>query len=163
MGHAPPNKVWSRLEVVLQMPAMSAVVPGQVCQVFGSQDVFVALGVNLDEGLAGLEDACLGDIYLLAREAVAQKLVLRRGGDGQKVADGSALGISGAQVSIAARYTLMTPDGDKVELLALRVSAESGFEPGYFILPLSPIGPQIEYTLVKVEEPKPQEWLMDLM
>ena len=139
--------------MVLQMPAMSAVVSGQVCQVFDSQDVFVSHGVNLDDGLARQEDACLGDIYLLAREAVAQKLVLRRGGDGQKVADGSALGPPGAQVSIAARYTLMSPDGDRVELLALQVSAERGFEPSYYILPLSPIGPQIEYTLVKVEDP----------
>jgi len=149
--------------MVLQMPVMTAVVPGQVCQVFGSNDVFVSLGVNLNEGLAGLEDACLGDIYMLAREAMAQKLVLQRGGDGQSVAEGSALGTPGARVTIAARYTLMAPDGDRVELLALRVWAECGLEAGYHIFPLSPIGPQIEYTLVKMEEPQPDERLMDLL
>jgi len=36
-------------------------------------------------------------------------------------------------------------------------------EGAYYILPLSPMGPQIEYTLVKMEEPQPEERLMDLL
>lgn len=140
-----------------------ATLPGQVCQVFTSQDVFVSIGVNLDEGLAGLDDACLGDIYELAQGAEAQKLVLQRGGETQIVAEGSDLGAPGALVTIAARYTMMAPDGDRVELLALRVWAQVGLEAEYFVLPLSPMGPQIEYTLVKMEEPLPEERLMDLL
>lgn len=133
--------------------------PGQICQVFGAADVFVSIGVNLDEGLAALEDICLGDIYELAQNAVAQKLVLQRGGEDQRVAPQSEIGTPGAQVTLAARYTLMAPDGDKVELLALRM-ADTG---AHWLLPLSPIGTAIEYTLVKREVPQPEERLLDLL
>lgn len=148
------------MEAVVQLPSQSASLPGQVCQVFGSDDIYVSTGVNLDEGLASLDEVCLGDIYTLAQGAVPQKLTLQRGGDGQTVATGSALGVPGATVKIAARYTMMAPDGDKLELLALRIEAESS---AYYILPLSPMGMMIEYTLVKMEEPKPEERLMDLL
>lgn len=151
------------MEIVVQTPTELAALPGQICQVFASDDVFVSIGVNLDEGLAGLDDVCLGDIYELALRAEPQKLILQRGGAAQSVAEGSSLGMPGARVTIAARYTMMAPDGDRVELLALRVWAERGFDGAYYILPLSPMGPQIEYTLVKKEEPKPDERLMDLL
>lgn len=151
------------MDIVVQPALDQTLLPGQICQVFTSQDVFVSIGVNLDEGLAGLDDACLGDIYELAQDAVPQTLILQRGGATQNVAQGSTLGTPGALVTIAARYTMMAPDGDRVELLALRVWAERGFVGDYYILPLSPMGPQIEYTLVKMEEPQPEERLMDLL
>ncbi|WP_231575879.1 Hint domain-containing protein [Pseudorhodobacter ferrugineus] len=147
----------------MQATVEQSALPRQICQVFTSDDVFVSIGVNLNEGLAGLDDACLGDIYELAQGVEAQKLVLQRGGDAQTVAEGSALGTPGALVTIAARYTMMAPDGDKVEMLALRVWANAGLDGAYYILPLSPMGPQIEYTLVKMEEPQPEERLMDLL
>lgn len=147
----------------MQTPQQPAGLPGQVCQVFSSDEIYVSIGVNLDEGLASLDEACLGDIYTLEQNAEPQKLTLRRGGDGQTVAEGSALGKPGALVEIAARYTMMAPDGDKVELLALRIGADSRTRGAYYILPLSPMGAMIEYTLVKMEEPKPEERLMDLL
>lgn len=134
-----------------------------MCQVFDSYDVFVTIGVNLNEGLAGLGDACLGDIYELAHDAQPKKLTLRRGGNATTVAEGSALGAAGAVVQIVARYTMMAPGGDKVDLLALEISTDSGLTCEYYILPLSPMGAMIEYTLVKMEEPQPNESLIDLL
>jgi hypothetical protein len=130
-----------------------------VCQVFDADDIFVSVGVNLGEGLGGLDDVCLGDIYALAPDAKATALTLTRGGGSQVVAAGSAVGAAGDTVTIAARYTMMAPDGDRVEVLALEIG------PGraYSILPLSPIGAAIEYTLVKMEEPQPDERLIDLL
>lgn len=124
-----------------------------------SEDVFVSIGVNSGEGLAGLDDACLGDIYELDNGATPLKLLLQRDGDKQIIAPGSDAGTLGAQVTHVARYTMMAPDGDKVELLALKAAGVAG----HYILPLSPIGAQIEYTLLKVEEPQPEERLMDLL
>lgn len=124
-----------------------------------SDDVFVSIGVNSGEGLAGLDDACLGDIYELDNGATPLKLLLQRDGDKQIIAPGSDAGTPGAQVTLVARYTMMAPDGDKVELLALKAAGVAG----HYILPLSPIGAQIEYTLLKVEEPQPEERLMDLL
>ncbi len=133
--------------------------PGQLCQVFDSHDIFVSIGVNSGEGLGGLDDVCLGDIYELDEVASPKKLFLQRDGDQQIIGPDSEGGSPGARVKLIARYTMMAPDGDKVELLALAVDGREG----HFILPLSPIGAQIEYTLLKMEEPQPEERLMDLL
>lgn len=126
---------------------------------FASDDVFVTLGVNLNEGLARLADACLGDIYMLASDAEAKKLILQRSGDGQTVAAGSAVGVAGALVTIIGRYMLLAPDGDKVDLLAVQI----GEQQDHFILPLSPMGANIEYSLVKSEVPQADERLIDVL
>jgi hypothetical protein len=133
-----------------------------MCQVFRSEDVFVSIGVNLDEGLSSLDEACLGDIYQLAHGAVAQKLLLERGGNGQIVAAGSGLSEAGTDVTIAARFTMLAPDGDRLELLALHITGKDRLG-GYFILPLSPMGEKIEYTLIRAEEPQPDERLIDIL
>lgn len=148
----------ARLEFTVTIAAQNTL-PGQVCQVFRSIDVFVTIGVNLDEGLDGLDTACLGDIYELAHDAVAQKLTLQRGGNSQIVATDSSIGTPGAAVTLVARYTMMAPDGDKVELLALQIANSRD----HWLLPLSPIGTGIEYTLVKMEDPEPEERLLDLL
>jgi hypothetical protein len=141
----------------------SSNLPGQLCQVFASDDFFVTIGVNLNEGLSSLDEACLGDIYELVQDAAPHKLLLARGGDSQIIAQGSSLGTAGAKVTIEARFTMLAPGGDKVELLALHIAADAGDGGGYFVLPLSPMGEQIEYTLIQAEEPQPDERLSDLL
>ncbi len=133
--------------------------PTQVCQVFKCDDIYVSIGVNHGEGLAGLDDVCLGDIYVLAVNPAAQAMTLQRDAAAQIIAPDSQTGTPGAKVTLAARYTMMAPDGDKLELLALRVDPDAA----YFILPLSPMGTNIEYTLVKMDKPQPDERLMDLL
>jgi hypothetical protein len=123
----------------------------------------VSIGVNLDEGLSSLDEACAGDIYQLAHGATPQKLLLARGGTGQIVAQGSGLGTPGAHVTIAARFTMLAPGGDRLELLALHIAAGDTDAGGYYILPLSPMGEKIEYTLIRVDEPQPNERLIDLL
>jgi hypothetical protein len=150
------------MESFVQPLPHTTALPGQQCQVFESHNVFVSIGVNLDEGLQGLDDACLGDIYELAQEAQPKKLTLQRGVAGATIAEGSALGTAGAAVKIMARYTLMATGGDTLELLALQISDEAGLSDCY-VLPLSPMGAKIEYTLVKKEEPQPEERLTDLL
>jgi hypothetical protein len=158
MGRVPSRNL-VKLDYVVTSAPLTHSLPEQVCQVFASEDIFVHIGVNLDEGLASLDDACLGDIYTLATGAKAQKLVLQHSNDGQAVAQDSDAATPGEMVTIEAHYTMLAPDGDKVELLALRIG-----NPGRFhILPLSPIGAAIEYTLIKIEEPRPEERLSDLL
>jgi hypothetical protein len=150
------NIVANELDFALS-PAAS--IPSQICEVFGTTDIFVTIGVNMGDGMGALDDACLGDIYELSTDASAQKMILKRDGDLQTVADDSDVGRPGAVVRLAARFTMMAPDGDKVELLAL-TSDETD---EYWLLPLSPIGVQIEYTLVQMAQPAPEERLMDLL
>lgn len=158
MGAYSASDVFGLDSDVTRAPDPSSL-PGQECQVFAAADVFVTIGVNFGDGLEGLEDVCLGDIYELAEDAQAKTLTLQRGGETQIVAAGSAVGAMGATVTLAAHYTLMAPDGDKVDLLALQID---GHGP-YWLLPLSPIGANIDYTLVKMEKPKPEERLLDLL
>lgn len=133
--------------------------PGHACQIFRSTDVFVTSGSNQGDGLGGPHDIDLGDIYQLDPDAQPLRLVVSQpDGSDQRVAAGSAVGAEGQLIRLEARYALMAPDGDKVELLVLQLdSAER------FILPLSPIGAQVDYTLLSVEPAPTDLMLADLL
>lgn len=133
--------------------------PLQVCQVFRSDAIYVSTGANFGDGMAGPDDVCLGDVYVLDDRARPERLMLTRGSVQQVVAAGSAVGRPGAAISLAARYTMMAPDGYNVELLVL-LAEQSGET---LILPLSPIGVGIDYTLVKIEEAPREGRLADLL
>ncbi|MDN5786262.1 Hint domain-containing protein [Pseudorhodobacter sp.] len=148
-----------RMDIALTAAPNISMPPEQVCQVFPAPDIFVSIGVNLGDGLTELEACCLGDIYELAADAAAYRLVLLRDDLGQIVAQNSGVGVPGERVVLNARYTMLAPDGDKVELLALRLRGSDQ----NVVLPLSPIGSQIEYTLIKAEEAHPEERLLDLL
>ena len=129
--------------------------PGHACQIFRAADIFVASGSNQGDDLGGPQDVDLGDVYQLDRLAAPLRLVVSQpDGTDQRVAAGSAVGVEGQHIRLEARFALMAPDGDKVELLILLLdSAER------FVLPLSPIGPQVDYTLLSVE-PAPTDLLL---
>ncbi len=130
--------------------------PGQAAQVFAADDIYVATGVNAGDGL-DLPDAVeAGDIYALDPDARALRLLLTPG-EAPLVAEGSALGRPGEAVRMVARYTLMSPDGDRVELLILALEA------GLFALPLSPMAAATDYTLVQTETAPAETRLADLM
>jgi hypothetical protein len=149
MGQNPADEIAG-----LDLDVTPALFPDQACHVFRAEDVFVTAGVNLGDGLTTPELACAGDIFQLTKGAAARSLTLAC--DGQTVARGSAVGVLGAAVQVIARFTMMAPDGDKVDLLALKTGGE------YWVLPLSPIGSRIDYTLVKMDQPQPGERLLDL-
>ena len=127
--------------------------PGQACMVFPADLIFVTHGVNAGEALGLPEEICPGDVYELEQGAEALRLIVAGGA----VAKGSAFGAPGAAVEIVARYTLMGDDGNRVELLALRVAQE------LFALPLSPMGQGTGYQLLKVEEAPEETALSDLL
>ena len=133
--------------------------PGHACQLFAAEDIYVTIGVNTGDGLAPPDDVLEGDIYELDAAARPLRLVMTRpvAGVEPQVAEGSAVGTPGEVVRMAARYTLMSPDGDKVELLLLPVSGR------LYALPLSPLSARADYTLVKVETAPEETRLSDLM
>ena len=133
--------------------------PGHACQVFRAADIFVTQGSNQGDDLAGPGAVDLGDIYQLDRQAEALRLVVSQPvGHDQHVAAGSAVGHAGQQIRLEARYALMAPDGDKVELLILLLDDDARF-----VLPLSPIGAQVDYTLLAVEPAPTGLMLADLL
>ncbi|MFZ1470974.1 MAG: Hint domain-containing protein [Paracoccaceae bacterium] len=141
------------------MSATASTLPGHACQVFAAEDIYVTIGVNAGDGLGLPDDVLAGDIYELVPDAAPLRLVLTRAAPGRdpQVAEGSAIGSPGNAVRMAARYTLMSADGDKVELLLLPVAGQ------LYALPLSPMGAQSDYTLLKIETAPEETRLSDLM
>ena len=136
-------------------PAAPPLHPGHACQVFRAADIFVASGSNQGDDLCGPQDVDPGDVYRLDPAAAPLRLVVSQPiGADQRVAPGSAVGAEGQQIRLEARYALMAPDGDKVELLILLVDGTQRF-----VLPLSPVGAEVDYTLLSVE-PAPTDLLL---
>jgi Hint domain len=129
--------------------------PGQAFQVILADDLFVTQGANHGDALAGPALVCLGDVYELEPQRDALRLVLTPGDT--RVGPGSELGTPGDTVMLEARYTLMTPDGDRVELAVLRVGDLR------CALPLSPMAERTEYTLLAVDTTPQAARLSDLL
>ncbi len=130
--------------------------PGQACQVFAADDIYVSAGVNAGDGLRLPDQVVAGDVYTLEPGALPLRLLLTPG-EAPVVAAGSSLGTAGEPVRMVARYTLMSGDGDRVELLMLVLGA------GLFALPLSPVAADEDYTLVQTETAPAETRLADLM
>lgn len=139
--------------------ATPPVLPGHVSLVFRAEDVFVTIGVNLDEGLGGPDDVVAGDIYELDERARPLRLVMTRpyAGKEPQVAEGSAVGQPGDAIGRRGRYTMMSADGNRVELVLLDVRGEA------LVLPLSPLTHRTGYTLVETAPPAEDTRLSDLM
>ena len=133
--------------------------PGHACQIFRAADIFVAAGSNHGDDLGGPQDVDLGDVYRLDPSATPLRLVVSQPiGADQRVAPGSAVGAEGQSVLLEARFSLMAPDGDKVELVILLLD-----DGQRFVLPLSPVGAQVDYTLIAVEPAPTDLMLADLL
>jgi hypothetical protein len=136
----------------------SATLPSQACQVLAADAIYVCQGVNHGEGLGGPEDVVPGDLYALDPAQPPLRLVVERGAGGQHVGVGSAIGQPGDALRIEARYALMAADGDRVELALITLPDGSRY-----VLPLSPMAAQTEYTLLKVDTAGAETGLSDLL
>lgn len=133
--------------------------PGQAAQVLLARAIYVITGVNLGDGLEGSDAVCLGDVYALDPAERPRRLVVIKGPTGaQHIGMGSEIGDPGARVGFDVRYTFMTEDGDKVEILLLSLPDGSRFA-----LPLSPMSSQADYTLLKMEIAPKDVSLSDLL
>ncbi|MFN3846603.1 MAG: Hint domain-containing protein [Paracoccaceae bacterium] len=132
--------------------------PAHACQVFPADAVYVIHGVNGGDGLCGPQDVCEGDIYALEHDAQPLRLVLAHGQDGQRIAHGSQIGQPGEALRLEARYTLIAPDGDRIDLLLMRLDSGAGVA-----LPLSPMSAHADYTLVAIDAAPEAVRLADLL
>ncbi len=139
-------------------PTPHAALPGHASQVFAADAIYVIHGVNAGDGLAGPDEVCEGDIYALEADAMPRRMVLSHGADGQHIASGSQIGRAGEAVRLVARYTLMAPDGAKIDILLMRLDSGDGVA-----LPLSPMTPHADYTLVAIDDAPEDVRLADLL
>ncbi|OCX61443.1 hypothetical protein BFP70_15600 [Thioclava sp. SK-1] len=133
-------------------------VPAQTVHVFDADQFWVTSGANQGDGLdlAGLCEP--GDTYQLDRAAIPLRMMLSTE-DGQRVAPGSQIGLPGDRIGLLSRYVLMAPEGDKVDLLLLEHEPSQQL----FALPLSPIAPRVDYTLLEATEDPGDVRLADLV
>jgi hypothetical protein len=131
--------------------------PPLICEVFAAADLRVRAGANLGDGFGDEDEPCAGDLYILADTATPRALQVTRAGDAPRVAPGSAVGEAGAPVAIRLSATLMSADGDRVEVLALTAGGLA------FALPLSPLVAREGYTLISVNPPPASLRLADLL
>ncbi len=143
-------------------PCDAAALPGLAAQVFPAGDLRVVAGANQGDGVEAPDLCEPGDIYRLHRGARPLRLMLRPvtgEGQAQTVAEGSEIGAPGEHVSLLALLTMMAPDADKLELLVIRHDGSGR----HFALPLSPVAPRTDYTLLAVSPPPPDVRLSDMV
>lgn len=124
---------------------------GYAAQVHPAADLRVDSGANAGDPLPAPADSVPGDYYRLAPAARPLTLRLDLGDPAQgagHVAAGSDLGAPGAAVAVEGRLTLMAPDGDRVEVLVLRLDGAR------LALPLAPLRPGALMTLIAAD-PRP--------
>ncbi|MBD3766125.1 MAG: Hint domain-containing protein [Rhodobacterales bacterium] len=149
----------------MTQPDLAAPAPPHAVQVFATADVYVTAGANVGDGIGGAEDVCAGDVYQLDRAAAPMRLMLRGGEDGvQTVAPGSDVGAPGDPVTLSARHTLMAADGERVEVLILRHRGHGRTSTvTLYALPLSPLAPRVDYTLIASQADPAEARLHDLL
>lgn len=127
--------------------------PDLTCHVFAAEDFRATIGANVGDPLGCADDLSLGDSYELRRDATPFRVVMTATSADrarQRIAPGSDIGRAGDEIRITARLTLMSPDGQCVEVLVLEHLGARGRAAG-FVLPLSPIEARTEYTLLKAD------------
>lgn len=108
----------------------------------------VVAGANQGDAIGGPQDCVPGDVYRLAPDTPAKRLMLAPGGGktAQRIASGSDVGAAGDRLVMLAILTLLPPDGDRLTIVTVRHDATGAI----YALPLSPILPKVEYTLIDI-------------
>ncbi|MBT0956331.1 Hint domain-containing protein [Alphaproteobacteria bacterium KMM 3653] len=130
--------------------------PAFTCHVFLGSDLKVTSGANLHDPLWDIEELCLGDIYMLAESAEGYELRITNDGaddtkDGghQRVLPGGDLCPKGGPLHVTAKLTFMARDGSKIEILHLHLPNATR---EFCFLPITPVEPKTDYTLIGVDE-----------
>ncbi|MGB3312988.1 MAG: Hint domain-containing protein [Albidovulum sp.] len=133
------------------MPDPIRPLPAHTAHAYDAEVLKVTSGANLGDAIAEAAHCEPGDVYRLAPSATARRLMLRPVGDDPAalcIAEGSEIGQPGEMITLLSALALMAPDGDRVETLFVRHAATGE---GY-ALPLSPLAPRTDYTLIASHE-----------
>jgi len=134
-------------------PALQDAPSAARCQVFPASALRVRVGVNAGDDLASADAPSAGDIYRF--EAGARPELVRLtapGPDGlRRIGLGSQIAGAGSAVTVEARLLFMAADGVRAEVLVLRPCLQDGTNPGRLLLPLQPLIPGIDHTLIRID------------
>ncbi|NOX41265.1 MAG: Hint domain-containing protein [Alphaproteobacteria bacterium] len=126
----------------------------QICDAYLRSDFIVTSGLNLGDNLGDAGQSSVGDSYLFSPDAASHDLAVGPSNDPSE----AELGTLGDGFQLESRLTFFGSDGSKVDVLTLSGpdADESDDDidhatPGYF-LPVSPLKPGVEYTLIKADD-----------
>ncbi|MHC0054013.1 Hint domain-containing protein [Actibacterium sp. D379-3] len=145
--------------------ARAVLAPSYSAHVFSAEDVEVVSGANLGDPLMSIDELCLGDVYELHPDAEPLELMIRDAGTagagadqflgpdkaGHMVAEESEVGQPGEALTLEGRLTFMAPDGGQVVLALIGHRPHDGDSRALFFLPLTPIEPREQYTLLSAD------------
>ncbi len=138
----------------------------EICNVFCGSDFVVTSGVNAGDGVTNASDSFVGDIYVFSASPTPYDLVVHDSGsgsgnsagefednvNGQSVGSGSEIGKLGDGLELESRLTFMGSDGSTVEVLIINNTDIGPTDwSGEYFLPLDPLKPGVEYTLIKAD------------
>ncbi len=110
--------------------------------VLPAEALAVETGALMGDAIGDLGEVVAGDIYVLDGKEAARELMLAQVGTATVVADDSSVGAAGQAVVPLARHQIMGERGAAVEVLVLDLEGER------LALPLGPLSPSDEYTLI---------------
>jgi len=136
----------------------------EICNVYHCADFVVTSGVNSGDNVTNAAMSNLGDTYMFSQHARAFDLVVDDRGAGhpskpfddtardQHVGAGSHAGTLGHGLELESRLTLIGSDGSKAEVLVINnTTAGDGHGAVEYFLPMTPLTPDIDYTLIKAD------------
>jgi hypothetical protein len=133
-------------------PALQDAPTATLCEVFAATALCVRVGVNAGDDLASPEPPCAGDIYRM--EAAARPMLVRLtapGPDGRRrIGLGSEIGGSGRAVTVEAQLVFVAADGVRADVLVFRPSLSGAGDAARLLLPLQPLIPGIDQTLIRI-------------
>lgn len=125
--------------------------PGYSVRAYQAGAIRVVAGANLGDPIGAAADCSPGDYYRLKPEAKARRLMLCQpgiAGETQAIAAGSEIGLPGDLIRPLGLLTLLAPDGERLAIVTVR-HEPTGTR---YALPLSPLRPRLDYTLVEARE-----------
>ncbi|NOX72507.1 MAG: Hint domain-containing protein [Alphaproteobacteria bacterium] len=138
----------------------------QICDIYDGSDFLVSSGVNAGEPITNASDSEVGDVYVFSSTSTAYDLIVDDNGNGagnssdhfednvsgQSVGAGSEIGALGDGLELESRLTFMGSDGSTVEVLIINNTDEGADDwSGEYFLPLSPLTPDMDYTLIDAD------------
>jgi hypothetical protein len=125
--------------------------PALTFPVYQSVDMSVVCGANLGDPISFAAELNLGDIYEMQPHCRAHHLSLTENENGSfAISYDTNLGQIGTTVHLDSCLTLMSPTGIPFEVLILVEVDHRGDAEAVYILPLAPLKPGVEYTLIDI-------------
>lgn len=121
----------------------------QTLTVYAAEAFRVAIGANMGDGVSICDDLAIDDIYALEPDAQLQRIALVAGAGGQfRLSVATETGTPGHHVHLDCVMVLMSPDGVTQDAIVLAEVDGDGGLAAVHLLPLAPLDPKVEYTLV---------------